>query len=567
MKIAYSGFLLHHALASLGHEIFLLPGLCGGSPANACEPFVPVLQNICPQPDLVFLEMWQEKKLPPDMHSIPFPTAAWFIDSPINSFWQMPMSVLFDHVFVDQKNCADKYAHAGYAANWLPLCAPNGLFTPVDNPRQHGLSFVGRLSAARQKRNNLVAFLRERYPLHLVTAGANIREEFGLSYSTINENLFDGVNLRVFQATAAGALLLTEKNSPGLEDCFTPDEDLILYEPHTLAPLLDSLFQCLATPNATLANGKSLAHYQNIARSGQKTCRERHSATVRAKQMLDVLACHPSQKREKLECLAGLAQAEYALRQKYGGMLDTARKAMNEALHLHTDMEPAASEPQPARKSPVATVEQNLLYSLGIMEARKSNYAKALQYFSDAGYLPMPAVMTALVFLYQGDVAAALTTLVPFLAEGEQELALAGPAQLGYTRTPCDLAVQKSFVLYFAAQVLLKENRIIDLGFTKASDDLFPETALAMLQLAWKTWPEPFLLDAILDCAHSAGKAGELLHLLLTVIERNQATDLQMIRAAELAEGYYNKPVAIQIIRALQQARIVSKLHGWADGK
>ena len=567
MKIAYSGFLLHHALTSLGHEVFLLPGVSSSGSGDANPLFLPVLQSICPQPDLVFLELWQEKNLPPDMHSIPFPTAVWCIDSPINSFWQIPLSALFDHVFVDQKNVIDSFASAGSTAHWLPLCAQKGLFTPVNKPRQHGLSFVGRLSAARQKRNNLVAFLKERYPLHLVTAGANVREEFGISHATINENLFDGVNLRVFQATATGTLLLTEKNSSGLESCFTPGEDLLVYEPHTLAPLLDSLFHCIANPAATLADGKSLAHYQAIARHGQETCHKRHSASVRAGEMLEILASSPSQKKGHLERLAGLAQAEYALRQKYGGMLDTARSTIKKALQLHTDVPPAASAPRPADKPPPPTAEQKLLYSLGLMESRKLNYTSALQYFADAGHHPMPTVMTALVFLYQGDVAAALTTLLPFLSHGEQDYALAGPAQAGYTGPPDDPAVQKSLVLYLASQVLLRENRVVDLGFTKTSDDLFPETALAMLQLAWKVWPEPFLLDAILDCAHSVGRAGELLHLLLTAIERNQATDLQMVRAAELAESYYNKPIAIRIIRALQQARVVSKLHGWTGDK
>ncbi|MBW2140903.1 MAG: glycosyltransferase family 1 protein [Deltaproteobacteria bacterium] len=50
----------------------------------------------------------------------------------------------------------------------------------------------------------------------------------------LNENLFNGVTTRMFEGMASGTMLLTEKAGNGLNDLFTPGEDLADFGPYDL---------------------------------------------------------------------------------------------------------------------------------------------------------------------------------------------------------------------------------------------------------------------------------------------------------------------------------------------
>ena len=96
------------------------------------------------------------------------------------------------------------------------------------------------------------------------------------AHIVLNENLFDGVTTRIFEAMAAGGFLLTENGTNGLTDLFVPGEDLAAYGPEDLV--------------------KTAARYledetgrRRIALTGQAKVLARHDIRHRAERLLSLM--------------------------------------------------------------------------------------------------------------------------------------------------------------------------------------------------------------------------------------------------------------------------------------
>ncbi|HEB85076.1 MAG TPA: hypothetical protein ENI92_08770 [Bacteroidetes bacterium] len=196
------------------------------------------------------------------------PTAFYAVDGPINEFWQREYAHGFDRVYVDQKSCADSWRRAGREwVQWLPLAADPSLFHPPQpgSERDIPLLFVGTLDKnLRPKRSAILFRLRSITEVKVVDGGGlraekveNVADLYRRAKVVLNELLFDGINLRTFEAMACGAVVLTEAGR-GEEDLFTEGEDLVGFNPTNLERIVSGL---LAEPDRIARIGARAAEH------------------------------------------------------------------------------------------------------------------------------------------------------------------------------------------------------------------------------------------------------------------------------------------------------------------
>ena len=511
MRIVYHGNFLGYGLQALGHEVHTLK-LCEDGDINQ------LIRAACPNPDLTLIELWGDMPLPLNLHECATPLAAYAIDAPLNEYWLANMLRVFDYAFVDQHASAVRLRSRGIRAAWLPLCVPEGAFR-APRPKRYGISFVGRVDGNRSKRRNLLRHIQTRFPLNMAqgVSTARMQDIFAESAIVLNENLFKGQTLRIFQGLASGSLVFTEAEMGNPDPLFQHNRHLLCYSPHDV---LDKLDDVLSNPE----------RYAHIAAQGQEACRSGHTATVRAAQCLDIIADQaPAARPRDRESRFLLAEAGYLQRMRYGGSYARIASALNE-LARGTDA-PAAG---------AARV-------LGDMCARMGRKKEAEALYAQAGISPALTIKQGLLRIADKD-KRALAIFHALL-----------PSMPGRTRSsllPLFAAALKRknpfpTLLFLAARCQLALGRGCDVGFAKQIRDEFPDTALETAFLAWEQEPSPELLEFMLRIAAANDIEGEMLPCLLSAIKQGAATDRQIARAAELAMAHYDKECAAAIIHAL----------------
>ena len=91
-----------------------------------------------------------------------------------------------------------------------------------------------------------------------------------------NYNIADDINYRTFEATAAGAMLLTN-HTPNLERLFKIGRDIVVY---------DSIDDAV---EKILYYGNHINQRESIANSGANRTRTHHSYDTRAKQLVSII--------------------------------------------------------------------------------------------------------------------------------------------------------------------------------------------------------------------------------------------------------------------------------------
>ena len=300
MKILYSGQFLGQGLKRAGCDVV---------------PFAPRADRSLDEqvadagfePDVVFMELMGQSVLPRDIYTSRHRLAAYCVDSPLNEFWIAPLMRLFDDVFVDQAPSVESFRERGVRARWLPLCAQEENFREPA-PKEHFVTFVGRVTAHRGKRANVLRQVASEFELNVVqdVSTAAMQDIFARSRVVLNENLFSGLTLRVFQALASGSLLLTEAGGAGVDEHFRDGEHLLSYSPPTLLPLLRRLRDGGIDAGA-------------VARRGQELCRRLHTSEARAAQVLARLDSAPRRKAPTDKRRLDEARAKYLHAVRFGG--------------------------------------------------------------------------------------------------------------------------------------------------------------------------------------------------------------------------------------------------------
>lgn len=214
------------------------------------------------------------------------PIAFYAVDAPINEYWQRHYASQFDRVWVDQHEVWRSLSVAGVKwARWLPLSAdPEIYHPPVDDvERDIPVLFVGSIDPElRPKRSAILHRLRQITDVHVVDGGGTrsvgpkeVADLYRRSRIVLNELLFDGINLRTFEAMACGAVLLTEQ-ARGEDMLFTDGYSLVTFNQSNIEAVVQNL---LDHPSRT----------DHIGRAGSTLVMEKHTLGRRANQVINDL--------------------------------------------------------------------------------------------------------------------------------------------------------------------------------------------------------------------------------------------------------------------------------------
>lgn len=209
-----------------------------------------------------------------------------------------------DIIFSSFPHFVERFRDAGIAAYYQPLAfSPKACHETVGDNRCHAATFVGGLSPAHSRALNLLEYLAESTPIQFWGYGAPTlsahspilprhhgeiwgKDMFSIlskSFITVNRHIDVSENyannMRLFEATGCGALLITDYRD-NLNELFEIGEEVVAYR---------SAEECAALIEYYLAHPEEAA---KIAAAGQTRTRSRHTYEKRMEQTAEILTRH-----------------------------------------------------------------------------------------------------------------------------------------------------------------------------------------------------------------------------------------------------------------------------------
>jgi hypothetical protein len=218
----------------------------------------------------------------PDLH----PYVWWASDTHIRYVFPkiVRAGAACDHLFCYQKEGARRVAEKlGREVHWLPATVdhfdPRPVFVPYAE-RKWDVVFIGTTGKF-SLRKVVLELIKSRHPNSFV--GQVHYSELAKYYSqariVVNYPINNDINLRVFEAMSAGALLLNHRIvNNGFEDLFTVGEHCQSFSDATTSDLQDKIDECLALPERS----------EIIARQGFELVNSRHTYKNRMEEILRV---------------------------------------------------------------------------------------------------------------------------------------------------------------------------------------------------------------------------------------------------------------------------------------
>jgi hypothetical protein len=282
---------IERALRELGHRVDYvgLPGSerMGYDGALAIDQIIDAMSE---QPDLYLWVDPAGRYFPKGIENLDIPTACYLIDVHIGT-WREQVASFFDSVFVAQKENVDRIREVvGHdQVYWLPLAAALDVHGQRDLPKIYDVGFVGNLSiahrgTARARRLKLLTeqfktndFVRQYTP-------SEVGAVYSQSRIVFNTSLAGDVNMRVFEGSAAGALVVTDEIGNGLRELFDVGRELVTYTNDT--DLIEQVRYYLMHEEQR----------KSIALAGQKRTVSEHTYMHRCKRILEIVSA-PNVKR------------------------------------------------------------------------------------------------------------------------------------------------------------------------------------------------------------------------------------------------------------------------------
>ncbi len=166
-------------------------------------------------------------RLPTTLH----PCVWWAIDTHLDLNWYGHKAPDFDVVFSAQRDgAADLSKLTERPVRWLPLGCDPAFHRKHDLAKKWNLSFIGHVFPG--PRADLVKLLQQEFTDVLVDQRFfdDMARAFSESRLVFNRSISNDVNMRVFEAAAAGSLLLTnDLTDNGLRELFEYGEHLETY--------------------------------------------------------------------------------------------------------------------------------------------------------------------------------------------------------------------------------------------------------------------------------------------------------------------------------------------------
>lgn len=172
------------------------------------------------------------KQVEADIGALPWPKVAYLIDTHIAPDLRLAMAWHFDAVFLAQQGQVEAFRKAGISnVQWLPLACDPALHHIGPFPRDIDVAYIGSLNPEEEsRRRTLLDRIATRFPNHRIGKAwpADMATIYARSKIVVNIAVERDVNMRVFEAMASGALLITDE-AEGLESLFTDGEDLVIF--------------------------------------------------------------------------------------------------------------------------------------------------------------------------------------------------------------------------------------------------------------------------------------------------------------------------------------------------
>lgn len=230
----------------------------------------------------LFIDDGLEYELP-DLH----PSAFWAIDTHINPERLLRRTRAVDFVFAAQCNGVELLRKHGInCLGWLPLACDPDIHRRHSMPLEFDTCLVATLGTP--GRRELAEFVQHTFPRSFV--GQRFFDEMARTYSAsrivLNQSIAGDINMRVFEALACGALLVTDDvYNNGLAKLFQERKHLVTYR---------SLSE-LATIVEHYLTHKDEA--DRIAAAGRAEAIARHSYVHRMQTLLQMI--HPPLKVQR----------------------------------------------------------------------------------------------------------------------------------------------------------------------------------------------------------------------------------------------------------------------------
>jgi hypothetical protein len=205
------------AIANAGDRVGLVDG------TSATVPGVDLLLFVEPPPPC-----W-----PIGLERLACPTAAYLIDTHQDLGLRLTYAPFFDEIFVAQHDDVARVRAAGYPhAQWLPLAADRSAVRDPKQARPLDVAFVGKLGDPGTSRYGVleaVAMSFRTNDIRRQYRPSEMRDVYGTAKIVVNASIAGDVNMRVFEAMASGALLVTDRIANGLDQLFTEGEHYVGY--------------------------------------------------------------------------------------------------------------------------------------------------------------------------------------------------------------------------------------------------------------------------------------------------------------------------------------------------
>lgn len=215
-----------------------------------------------------------------DLPRLDCPSALILIDVHFALPVRAQFAKFFDHVFVAQRDYVRCISHGHDSVQWLPLAGDVGVHFVPNLPRDLDLGFVGKIGEPGTDRHLVLSRVLSHYNTNALDRRYT-PWEMGELYSrakiVFNKSIGGDVNMRVFEALASGALLVTDRIGNGLDELFTEGLHYVGY---------DSVDEAIIQIDHYLSNGDARLR---IAHAGQALLRNKHTYDARLERILAVV--------------------------------------------------------------------------------------------------------------------------------------------------------------------------------------------------------------------------------------------------------------------------------------
>ncbi len=236
-------------------------------------------------------------------------SAAWMIDTHRGLRWRGPLAGAFDHCFVAQIDAVQAIQDFGVPTSWLPLAAFGAGTAESVHERRRDVSFVGFVQAG-TPRARILDRLAIDFDLHRnygYVPPDEIPGWYGTSKVVVNVPLANDLNMRIFEAAAAGAFVVTGPMN-GLDEV-APRGSVLVVDSDDPAEWSDAVRSALDLPGRQQAATKL---QQSIALN--HTYAQRAATVVETLQNLTPL---PRRRRDRRRVLVNAAVERHSLRQAW----------------------------------------------------------------------------------------------------------------------------------------------------------------------------------------------------------------------------------------------------------